>query len=158
MAVTITLIMLLICTLKWWCMCRHRAALSQTSNKCDISGKCQPHFAHTQQLICTCTINTAHPKFLSTAHMHNVCTEHALQRLLLQGPDNNAVCGRDFWYYLLPGKSLTGTLIWDTQDWSVPASQSSPCPGLSTSSSQTPVPPCIFCSGGRNMTDLIIGA
>lgn len=137
----------------------HSAALSWTHSKRDVSGKCQPCFAHTKQLICTCTINTAHPKCLSTAHMHNVCTEHALQSLLLQSPNKNTVRGRR----LLVLPFALKTLNWypnfgwgHTQDWSVPAFQSSPCPGLPPSSFQTPMLHCILCFVDRNVTDLII--
>lgn len=150
--------MLHIWTSKRRCMCMHRAALSWMHSKCDISGERQPCCAHTERLIFSCTITTAHPECLSTAHVHNVCTEHALRSPLLQGPDKNTFCGRK----LLVLPFALKTLNWyphfgwgHTQDWSVPASQSSPCSGLPPSSFQTPMLHCIFRSVDRNMTDLI---
>lgn len=113
MAVTVAPIMLHIWTSKRRCMCMHRAALSWRHSKCDISGKRQPCCAHTERLICTCTITTAHPECLSAAHVHNVCTEHALWSPLLQGPDKNTFCGRKLLVLSLPWKPLIDSLILD---------------------------------------------
>lgn len=137
-------------------MCMHKEALSWTHSKHDVFENCQPWFTH-NKFICTCAINATHSRCLSTAHMHNACTEPAesfptrtrQKYTLWQKTSGITFC--------LENPYLCPNFRWGhTQDQFVPASQSFLCLGLSLSSFWTPLLHCLLYFADRNMTDIIL--